>query len=246
MEFGMESLRIAIETICAKFSVNPGMRREERCAVSGYQLVAVKIAADSDLSAARFQRPTPLFPPPGSDSPTDSSPNCQPPCVFHHRDSPSAACDFDETSMDSCPLAAIAEPRSNDLSKDGNELEVTSLEEAKTVIAALRARQRAQAHQMLAWRRTLKLQVSVNGCLLIRDGDCEIGNGANGGQAAANTRGIRGKRFKATARRKTASRSVKRSGVCDPVGRTLGSMDRVHSQRVELLLLLFRPQRPFV
>lgn len=37
--------------------------------------------------------------------------------------------------------------------------EVTSLEEAKSVIAALRARQRAQAHQMLAWRRTLKLQV---------------------------------------------------------------------------------------
>lgn len=62
--------------------------------------------------------------------------------------------------MDSCPLAAITEtPRGNDLSKDGNEVEVTSLEEAKSVIAALRARQRAQAHQMLAWRRTLKLQV---------------------------------------------------------------------------------------
>lgn len=66
---------------------------------------------------------------------------------------------FDETSMDSCPLAAIGdETRGNDLSKDGNEVEVTSLEEAKSVIAALRARQRAQAHQMLAWRRTLKLQ----------------------------------------------------------------------------------------
>ena len=63
-------------------------------------------------------------------------------------------------SMDSCPLAAIGdETRGNDLSKDGNEVEVTSLEEAKSVIAALRARQRAQAHQMLAWRRTLKLQV---------------------------------------------------------------------------------------
>lgn len=61
--------------------------------------------------------------------------------------------------MDSCPLAAITETRGNDLSKDGNEVEVTSLEEAKSVIAALRARQRAQAHQMLAWRRTLKLQV---------------------------------------------------------------------------------------
>ncbi|KAK0171442.1 hypothetical protein PV327_011303, partial [Microctonus hyperodae] len=36
--------------------------------------------------------------------------------------------------------------------------EVTSLEEAKSVIAALRTRQRAQAHQMLTWRRTLKLQ----------------------------------------------------------------------------------------
>lgn len=68
-------------------------------------------------------------------------------------------CSFDETSMDSCPLAAITETRGNDLSKDGNEVEVTSLEEAKSVIAALRARQRAQAHQMLAWRRTLKLQV---------------------------------------------------------------------------------------
>jgi len=69
--------------------------------------------------------------------------------------------------MDSCMLATIDEGRRiSDLSgesmKDGNEVEVTSLEEAKSVIAALRARQRAQAHQMLAWRRTLKLQVSFN------------------------------------------------------------------------------------
>lgn len=64
--------------------------------------------------------------------------------------------------MDSCPLAAITEARGNDFtSNDGNEIEVTSLEEAKSVIAALRARQRAQAHQMLAWRRTLKLQVKT-------------------------------------------------------------------------------------
>ena len=40
-----------------------------------------------------------------------------------------------------------------------SQLEVKSLEEAKSVIAALRARQRAQAHQMLACKRTLKLQV---------------------------------------------------------------------------------------
>lgn len=69
--------------------------------------------------------------------------------------------------MDSCILATIDESRRvSDLSgesmKDSNEVEVTSLEEAKSVIAALRARQRAQAHQMLAWRRTLKLQVSFN------------------------------------------------------------------------------------
>ncbi|XP_066588358.1 uncharacterized protein [Prorops nasuta] len=66
---------------------------------------------------------------------------------------------FDETSMDGCPLASVAEVTSgNGIARDGNEVEVTSLEEAKTVIAALRAKQRAQAHQMLAWRRTLKLQ----------------------------------------------------------------------------------------
>ncbi|XP_076183587.1 uncharacterized protein LOC143155113 [Ptiloglossa arizonensis] len=68
------------------------------------------------------------------------------------------ALSFDETSMDSCPLSAITEGRANDPSKECVEAEVTSLEEAKSVIAALRARQRAQAHQMLAWRRTLKLQ----------------------------------------------------------------------------------------
>lgn len=80
---------------------------------------------------------------------------------------PLSVCSFDETSMDSCILATIDEGRRvSDLSgesmKDSNEVEVTSLEEAKSVIAALRARQRAQAHQMLAWRRTLKLQVSFN------------------------------------------------------------------------------------
>lgn len=66
--------------------------------------------------------------------------------------------------MDSCILATVDEGRVvNDLPvKDSNEVEVTSLEEAKSVIAALRARQRAQAQQMLAWRRTLKLQVSFN------------------------------------------------------------------------------------
>lgn len=69
--------------------------------------------------------------------------------------------------MDSCILATVDEGRvASDLSgepvKDSNEVEVTSLEEAKSVIAALRARQRAQAQQMLAWRRTLKLQASFN------------------------------------------------------------------------------------
>lgn len=68
--------------------------------------------------------------------------------------------------MDSYPLVTVTEDRVNDfseeaVSKDGNDVEVTSLEEAKSVIAALRAKQRAQAHQMLAWRRTLKLQVTV-------------------------------------------------------------------------------------
>lgn len=68
--------------------------------------------------------------------------------------------------MDSCILATVDEGRVSDLSgesvKDSNDVEVTSLEEAKSVIAALRARQRAQAQQMLAWRRTLKLQASFN------------------------------------------------------------------------------------
>lgn len=68
--------------------------------------------------------------------------------------------------MDSYPLVTVTEDRVNDfseeaVSKNGNDVEVTSLEEAKSVIAALRAKQRAQAHQMLAWRRTLKLQVTV-------------------------------------------------------------------------------------
>lgn len=65
--------------------------------------------------------------------------------------------------MESCPLSAINDGRGNDSSREAqNEVEVTSLEEAKSVIAALRARQRAQAHQMLAWRRTLKLQVNLS------------------------------------------------------------------------------------
>ncbi|XP_076280394.1 uncharacterized protein LOC143209071 [Lasioglossum baleicum] len=64
---------------------------------------------------------------------------------------------FDETSMDSCPLA-VTDGRTDDAAPKDVETEVTSLEEAKSVIATLRARQRAQAHQMLAWRRTLKLQ----------------------------------------------------------------------------------------
>jgi hypothetical protein len=78
------------------------------------------------------------------------------------------ACSFDETSMDSCILPAVDGDRrigdlvSGESVKDSNEAEVTSLEEAKLVIAALRARQRVQTHQMLAWRRTLKLQVSFN------------------------------------------------------------------------------------
>lgn len=67
--------------------------------------------------------------------------------------------------MDSCILATVDEGRRiGDLSGEStkDEVEVTSLEEAKSVIAALRARQRAQAHQMLAWRRTLKLQASFS------------------------------------------------------------------------------------
>ncbi|KAK2584142.1 hypothetical protein KPH14_006574 [Odynerus spinipes] len=72
------------------------------------------------------------------------------------------AASFDETSMDSYPLATVTEDRVTDVSretiKDGGDVEVTSLEEAKSVIATLRAKQRAQAHQMLAWRRTLKIQ----------------------------------------------------------------------------------------
>ncbi|XP_015181009.1 PREDICTED: uncharacterized protein LOC107068785 isoform X2 [Polistes dominula] len=81
---------------------------------------------------------------------------------FNSAKSPIERCSFDETSMDSYSLMTVTEDRVNDFSedvvKDGNDVEVTSLEEAKSVIATLRAKQRAQAHQMLAWRRTLKLQ----------------------------------------------------------------------------------------
>ncbi|XP_014608129.1 PREDICTED: uncharacterized protein LOC106788924 isoform X2 [Polistes canadensis] len=81
---------------------------------------------------------------------------------FNSTKSPIERCSFDETSMDSYSLVTVTEDRVNDFSedvvKDGNDIEVTSLEEAKSVIATLRAKQRAQAHQMLAWRRTLKLQ----------------------------------------------------------------------------------------
>ncbi|KAJ8680831.1 hypothetical protein QAD02_016618 [Eretmocerus hayati] len=56
-------------------------------------------------------------------------------------------------ARDSCGSCESCESR-----ECGKGEEVTSLEEAKNVISALRARQRAQAHQMLAWRRTLKLQ----------------------------------------------------------------------------------------
>lgn len=68
---------------------------------------------------------------------------------------------FDEASMDNTSLAIF--PGSDDKPYDkkvNNEIEVTSLEEAKLIIAALRARQRTQTHQILTWRRTLKLQVS--------------------------------------------------------------------------------------
>ncbi|CAG5096961.1 Protein of unknown function [Cotesia congregata] len=61
--------------------------------------------------------------------------------------------------MDNTSLAIF--PGSDDKPYDkevNNEIEVTSLEEAKLIIAALRARQRTQTHQMLTWRRTLKLQ----------------------------------------------------------------------------------------
>ncbi|XP_043274740.1 uncharacterized protein [Venturia canescens] len=78
------------------------------------------------------------------------------------------ALSFDESSLESVhPLGTLTEGRisndctaitSHELNRESIEVEVTSLEEAKSVIAALRARQRAQAHQMLAWRRTLKLQ----------------------------------------------------------------------------------------
>ena len=66
-------------------------------------------------------------------------------------------------SCESCESRESRGSRETVTIRDGQE--VTSLEEAKSVIAALRARQRAQAHQMLAWRRTLKLQVWL--CVLI-------------------------------------------------------------------------------
>ncbi|KAL0107382.1 hypothetical protein PUN28_015736 [Cardiocondyla obscurior] len=82
---------------------------------------------------------------------------------MHFSDSFTSFLVLDQTSMDSSILATVDESRRvSDLSaesmKDDNEVEVTSLEEAKSVIAALRTRQRAQAHQIFAWRRTLKLQ----------------------------------------------------------------------------------------
>ncbi|XP_008212386.1 uncharacterized protein LOC100121619 isoform X1 [Nasonia vitripennis] len=61
-------------------------------------------------------------------------------------------------SCESCESRESRESRGAATTADCANQEVTSLEEAKSVIAALRARQRAQAHQMLAWRRTLKLQ----------------------------------------------------------------------------------------
>ncbi|XP_034934576.1 uncharacterized protein [Chelonus insularis] len=68
---------------------------------------------------------------------------------------------LDETSMENAPLTILSEGH-NKMPEKGletnTEMEITSLEEAKSVIAALKAKQRAQAHQMLAWRRTLKLQ----------------------------------------------------------------------------------------
>ena len=44
-------------------------------------------------------------------------------------------------------------------SYDSNQKDVTSLEEAKNVIAELRARQKSQAHQMIQWKRALKYKV---------------------------------------------------------------------------------------
>ncbi|XP_008557797.1 uncharacterized protein LOC103578465 [Microplitis demolitor] len=65
---------------------------------------------------------------------------------------------FDETSMDT-PMTRLSGSDLKSCDKEINiEVEVTTLEEAKLIIAALRTRQRSQTHQMLAWRRTLKLQ----------------------------------------------------------------------------------------
>ncbi|XP_046474283.1 uncharacterized protein [Neodiprion pinetum] len=74
------------------------------------------------------------------------------------------ALSFDETSMDSGPpLETLTEgfvssSKREVICKVSAAAEVTSLDEAKSVIKALLARQRAQAHQMLDWRRALKLQ----------------------------------------------------------------------------------------
>lgn len=71
-------------------------------------------------------------------------------------------CSFDETYINgSQALPTVIEGRINDYPQPVKDVEVTSLEEAKSIIAALRARERAQAHQMLAWRRTLKLKVKI-------------------------------------------------------------------------------------
>lgn len=70
-------------------------------------------------------------------------------------------CSFDDSSMDSCALDAEGQVSDSPLWKDCAEVEVTSLEEAKSVIAALRARQRTNAHQMLALRRAVKLKVRL-------------------------------------------------------------------------------------
>ncbi|XP_012253983.1 uncharacterized protein LOC105684869 [Athalia rosae] len=74
------------------------------------------------------------------------------------------ALSFDETSMDSgTPLTTLTEGFVSSSKGDVVQCKisadaVTSLDEAKSVIKALMARQRAQAHQMLDWRRALKLQ----------------------------------------------------------------------------------------
>ena len=71
--------------------------------------------------------------------------------------------------MESCPLATVTEGRVSEspytYRKGNADTEVTSLEEAKSVIAALKARQKeqasVQAYQTFHWRKTLKIQVSL-------------------------------------------------------------------------------------